>query len=207
MTRYGVQEGAKNGYNPNKKGRPSHHPLIAFIADVKLVANMWLRSGEISSTNNFLGFLEDTLYKLKNKTVSLLRLDSGFYQSDIWDYIETKSMEYVVAVKFSAPIQRLIASSNNWISLDTGIEIYEQLYQIDLWTTPRRLVIVRQKIKDRPNATAKQLRLFAEVEVFKNYRYPAYVTILKFAHTEIWRLYRGRADIENKRIEVRFWFR
>lgn len=61
MTRYGTQQGAKKGYNPNKRGRPSHHPLIAFIADVKLVANMWLRSGDTSSANNFLGFLEDTL--------------------------------------------------------------------------------------------------------------------------------------------------
>jgi hypothetical protein len=33
---------------------PSHHSLIAFIADVKLVANMWLRSGDTSSANNFL---------------------------------------------------------------------------------------------------------------------------------------------------------
>jgi len=40
MTRYGVQEGAKKGYNPTKRGRVSLHPLIAFIADVKLVANI-----------------------------------------------------------------------------------------------------------------------------------------------------------------------
>jgi hypothetical protein len=51
---------------------------MAFIADVKLVANMWLRGGNTSSATNFLGFLEDTLSKLKNKTVSLIRLDSGF---------------------------------------------------------------------------------------------------------------------------------
>jgi len=30
-TRYGVQEGAKKGYNPTKTGRVSHHPLIAFM--------------------------------------------------------------------------------------------------------------------------------------------------------------------------------
>ena len=63
MTRYGTKEGSKKGYNPAKKGRASHHPLIAFIADVKLVANMWLRSGDTSSSNNFLSFLEDTLAK------------------------------------------------------------------------------------------------------------------------------------------------
>ncbi len=79
MTRYGSQEGAKKGCNPAKRGRASHHPLIAFIAEVKLVANMWLGSGNTSSSNNFLAFLEDTLSKLKNKTVSLIRLDSGFF--------------------------------------------------------------------------------------------------------------------------------
>jgi len=92
MTRYGVQEGAKKSYNPAKKGRPSHHPLMAFVADVKLVANMWLRSGDTSSANNFLSFLEDTLSKLKNKTVSLVRLDSGFFQSNIMDYLEEKQL-------------------------------------------------------------------------------------------------------------------
>jgi hypothetical protein len=206
MTRYGIQDGAKKGYNPGKKGRPSHHPLIAFIADVKLVANMWLRSGDTSSANNFLSFLEDTLAKLKNKIVSLIRLDSGFFQSDILDYLELKNMDYVVAAKFSQPIQRLIAASHNWITLDTGIEICEHVYQSDSWTKPRRLVIVRQRIKDRPAATGKQLRLFAEEEVYRNYRYSAYVTNLKLAPAEIWRLYRGRGDAENRIKELKYDF-
>ena len=88
MTRYGHQEGSKKGYNPKKKGRNSHHPLIAFIDDIKLVANMWLRSGDASSANNFVGFLEDTLSKLKNKNVSLIRLDSGFCQAPIFSHLE-----------------------------------------------------------------------------------------------------------------------
>jgi hypothetical protein len=157
MTRYGEQEGARKGYNPSKKGRASHHPLIAFIADVKLVANMWLRSGNASSANNFLSFLEDTLSKLKNKTISMVRLDSGFFQSDILDYLEKKVMDYVVAVKFTHPIQRLIHGSRNWIVLDTGIEICEQMYKSESWRKERRIVIVRQRIKDRPQAAGKQL--------------------------------------------------
>ena len=206
MTRFGTQEGAKIGYNPNKKGRPSHHPLIAFISDVKLVANMWLRSGNTSSANNFLGFLEDTLSKLKNKTVSLIRLDSGFFQSDILNYLEVKTLDYIVAARFSHPIQKLIANSNNWIVLDQGIEICEQYYQSNSWSKPRRIVIVRQKIKDRPQAPGKQLSLFLEEEIYKNYRYSAYVTNLKFASAEIWRLYRGRGDAENRIKELKYDF-
>lgn len=206
MTRYGQQEGAKKGYNPNKKGRASHHPLIAFIADVKLVANMWLRSGDTSSANNFLSFLEDTLSKLKHKTVSLIRLDSGFFQSDILDYLEEKLMDYIVAVKFTQPIQRLIHASNNWTVLDTGIEICEQMYQSDSWNKSRRIVIVRQRIKDRPQAAGKQLGLFLEEEIHKNYRYSAYVTNMKLAPAEIWRLYRGRGDAENRIKELKYDF-
>ncbi len=69
--------------------------MIAFIADVNLVANMWLRSGDTSSANNFLSFLEDTLSKLKNKVVSLMRLDSGFFQWDIMDYLGGESNQGV----------------------------------------------------------------------------------------------------------------
>ncbi len=43
MTRYGRQEGVARGYNPAKWGRPSRHPLMAFLADVQRVANLWLR--------------------------------------------------------------------------------------------------------------------------------------------------------------------
>lgn len=206
MTRYGCQEGSKKGYNPAKKGRPSHHPLIAFIADVKLVANMWLRSGDTSSSNNFLNFLTDTLNKLKDKTISLIRLDSGFFNSAIMNHLEEKNIDYIIAARFTHPIQKIIKASTNWIILDTGIEICEQMYQSESWSKARRIVIVRQRIKDRPKATGKQLRLFIEEEIHMNYRYSAYVTPMKLAPAEIWRLYRGRGDAENRIKELKYDF-
>ena len=206
MTRYGEQEGAKKGYNPSKKGRASHHPLIAFINDAKLVANMWLRSGDTSSANNFLSFLEDTLSKLKNKTVSLIRLDSGFFQSNILDYLEQTTRNYIIAAKFTQPIQRVINSTNTWILLDNGIEICEQMYKSDSWKNSRRLVLVRQQLKIRPNAPGKTLSLFPEDEIHRNYRYSAYVTNLEFAASEIWRMYRGRGDAENRIKELKYDF-
>jgi hypothetical protein len=36
QTRYGHQEGAAAGYNPHKRGRKSHHPLLAVIAGTRL---------------------------------------------------------------------------------------------------------------------------------------------------------------------------
>lgn len=207
LTRYGNDvEGAKKGYNPKKKGRNSHHPLIAFVSDVNLVANMWLRSGDTSSANNFLSFLEDTLQKLQHKTVGLIRLDSGFFQSDILDHLEARNTDYIIAAKFTHPIQCLIADYKAWIRLDDGIEICEQYYQSDSWTKARRLVIVRQKIKERPQATGKMLSLFPEEEAHRNYRYSAYVTSLNLSAAEVWRLYRGRANAENYIKELKYDF-
>ncbi len=48
--------GAKKGYNPKKPGSNSHHPLIAFVAEVRMTVNFWLRSGNSYTTNNFYSF-------------------------------------------------------------------------------------------------------------------------------------------------------
>lgn len=206
ITRYGTQEGSKKGYNPQKPGRPSHHPLIAFVSDVKLVANMWLRSGDTGSANNFLSFLEDTLGKLKNKTVSLVRLDSGFHNKEIFDYLEHKQLDYVVAARFYQPIQYIISQQQAWIAIDHGIQITETRYQSPEWKASRRVVIVRQLIKERPKAPGKTLRLFEHEELHQQYRYTAYVTNLKLSAADVWRLYRGRGDAENRIKELKYDF-
>lgn len=208
MTRYGEQQGAKKGYNPQKRGRASHHPIMAFIADVKMVANFWLRSGNSSSSEGFVAFLEDTFQKLKNKTVSLVRLDSGFYSKEIMDYLEQKEkpVNYVIAVKFYEPIQRMIAGVSAWLAVDEGIEISETNYQSQKWGKPRRIVLVRQRIKQRPKATGRALKLFKDEEYYRQYRYSAYVTNLTLPAIEVWRLYRGRGDAENRIKELKYDF-
>jgi hypothetical protein len=35
LNRYGDQEGSAKGYNPNKRGRISHHPLMAFVGHTR----------------------------------------------------------------------------------------------------------------------------------------------------------------------------
>ncbi len=74
MTRYGAQQ----GYNPRKPGRASHHPLMAFISDPRMVANFWLRPGDAHTANNSESFLDSTLDRLGDQQVALLRADSGF---------------------------------------------------------------------------------------------------------------------------------
>ena len=48
MTRYGREQGVERGCNSRKPERYSHHPLMAFVADARLMANLF--SGCVSAT-------------------------------------------------------------------------------------------------------------------------------------------------------------
>ncbi len=78
---------------------------MAFVNDVRMVANFWLRSGDANTANNFVAFFEDTLSKFGNKTVGLTRLDSGFCSNEVMSYLESKQMKYIVAARFSHSIR------------------------------------------------------------------------------------------------------
>ncbi len=79
ITRYGDQEGSAKGYNPNKKGRNSHHPLLAFISQTRIVANAWLRPGNTAASSNCVEFMKETFNQcLSSKDVGLVRETKGF---------------------------------------------------------------------------------------------------------------------------------
>ena len=114
MTRNGEQEGASRGYNPAKHGRASHHPLLAFVAQARLVANFWLRPGNAASANNVLQFLKPTLTHLGDKVVGLLRADSGFFDNAFLTVLEAKQIPYVIAAKLTQALQRTIYQTGGW---------------------------------------------------------------------------------------------
>lgn len=206
ITRYGEQEGAKKGYNKHKPGRKSQHPIIAFVSEIEMVANFWLRSGDAHTANNFKAFLEETLSFFGRKKIGLLRLDSGFYDKNIFDYLEQEevAIDYIVAVPMYVTIQRKIAVQKTWLHIKEGIEIAEFEYKAQDWAKGRRMIAVRQKIAKHPKAVGKQLSLFEDDYELNGYRYTCYITTLKLSAADIWRLYRGRANCENRIKELKY---
>lgn len=203
LTRYGTQQGAAKGYNPQKPGRNSHHPLLAFVDECKMIANFWLRSGNAYTTNNFLSFLQDTMDRLQGKKVSLLRADSGFYGKEIFDFLEQEHIKYIIVARHYSTIQRKVAGLQDWWTLEDGLQVAETTYQSDTWKEARRLVVVRQQIRKRPKATGKQLKLFKDEGIYENYRYSCYITNLELSAHMVWKMYRGRADCENRIKEIK----
>jgi len=206
MTRYGQQQGAAKGYNPTKPGRCSHHPLMAFVSDVRMVANCWLRPGNAGSANNGVAFLATTLEHLGDKRVGLLRADSGFCEAGFLDEVERRRLNYVIALKLNQPLQRALVSATGWWKLDDGIELVSIEYHAHPWSQPRRVVGIRQHVLLKSDAKGKQLSLFAQDETIRNFRYAALVTNLALPDVEVWRCYRGRADCENRIKELKYDF-
>ena len=98
VTRYGNQDGAKKGYNPNKKGRASHHPLLAFLNGSRVVLNIWNRSGDTSSKNNILSFFNCVYQRIQGLVkIKGVLADAGFYDETFIRLIEEKKLDYIRA--------------------------------------------------------------------------------------------------------------
>jgi hypothetical protein len=202
ITRHGTQDGAVRGYNPNRRGRPSHHPLLAFVAEARMVANFWLRPGNTHSANNILQFLQSTFHQLGDKTVGLLRADSGFFDEAVFSLLENRLIPYIIAARLTQPLQRELYQATGWWALAPGLELTELRYTASGWSAPRRLIVVRQSTKRR-DAPGKQLSLFADDPDIQGWRYGAFATSLDLPMVEVWRTYRGRADCENRIKELK----
>ncbi len=200
ITRYGEQEGTALGYNPKKKGRPSHHPLIGFLNRTKYVVNLWNRSGNTASANGCLEFAKQTWERLGSRLKILgVLADSAFYNVDLIEFVEEKQVPYVIAARLSRPLQSEIAKITDWKKVDHGISVAEFNFEHKdkKWKKPRRYIVVRQQITaEKPKPPGRQLSFFKEDENLGCYRYGCYLTSHTESSEQVWRIYRLRAGDE-----------
>lgn len=198
ITRYGEQEGSAKGYNPNKKGRNSHHPLMAFVSQTRMVANAWLRPGNTADSSNCKAFMEETFNEaLKDKKVGLVRADSGFYTQELLAYLESKQLNYIMATRMYPNVKSAVWGLDNWIELSKGIELNEMIFN-HTDGKPRRYIVIKKKVEDRPKAGGKLL-----FDDLPGYRFSCYVTNLDLPLDQVWNIYNTRADCENRIKELK----
>ena len=190
----GNQEGVKAGYTRHGI-KPCLHPLLAVVAEVRLVAQLWLRSGNATCGSNAAAFFEDLWHNLpRHLRLRGVRADSGFCLPDLLELWERLKVPYVVVAQLSEPIKNLLRRDQGWTATEVpGTEVSELEYQMLGWTRPRRLILIRHRVAERPQAGGKKL-----------FDVPGYVfQVLVTSHlaTEtplsVWRHYNGRADCEN----------
>lgn len=196
--RYGHQEGSLKGHNPRKHGRPSHHPLLALLAEAKVVAHAWLRSGNTGSARGVRSFLDEALTRLPpGYRLYAVRADSGFFDAAVLSDLEQRHLPYAVAVRVTKPLRRQLAGAQGWTEFAPGLEVSELRYTTYGWPAPRRVVTVRERIAERPEARGRKL-----IEV-PGYTFHAVVTTLELDAVEVWRFYNSRAESENRIKELK----
>jgi hypothetical protein len=188
----GHQEGVAVGYT--RQGlKPCHRPLIAALAEGKLIANYWLRRGDSACVNGAAEFLRQTVTNLPSHIhIGLLRGDAGFGQNSVMEMAEELGLKFILVARLTQKIQSLCRHDDRqWQGTEVaGLEVQEAA----LDQPGRRLIIIRQRIEQRPQAGGKSL-----LEV-PGYRFQALITNLPSSvdALTVWRRYNGRADIENR---------
>jgi hypothetical protein len=201
----GHQQGVAVGYT--RAGlKPCLHPLLAVIAEVRLVAQLWLRAGNSHCGSNALAFFLDLWENLpRHIRLRGVRADSGFCLPELLELWEGMGLAYVVVAQLSEPIQKLLKGDLQWQKTEVpGTEVAELEYQSMRWPYPRRLVLIRHQVCE-PEDTRAGKRLLD----VPGYRFQALVTSLPATThppLRVWRYYNGRSDCENVIKELREGF-
>lgn len=107
VVRYGKkQAGAEVGYNPKKRGRPSHHPLVAFLSTGDCLGVRW-RPGNANCAAGALEWITDLVKWLRSAGVEeiTVRLDKGFYSKATAETLKGLGVKFVLKVPESRVIQ------------------------------------------------------------------------------------------------------
>jgi hypothetical protein len=195
-TVYGRQQRARVGYNPKKPGRKSYHPLLCFVGETRDFLWGRFRPGDRNNVQDSKGFLRECLARLGAGIKELfLRADSGFYSDNFLRYIEGKrgmAIWYAIVVRLYPAIQARVAGLA-YRDIGSGVEVGEFQYQGLGWKKPRRMVVIREEIKEGEKKK-KEPKLFE----LKGHIYQVIVTNIEdWAPEEVWRFYNDRANVEN----------
>ena len=143
-TVYGNQQGAEKGYNPNKHGAKSYHPVLAFVSEIKYVVNSWFRCGSAYTSNGICEFIKQTKALLpSNVRRVFFRADSGFFNGALFDLLESYHWTYLVKVKLKNLKQLLESQTWHQLPGNPNIAICEFQYQGKSWKKKRILKAIR----------------------------------------------------------------
>lgn len=211
---YGHQEGAHIGYNPHKPGRPSHTYHTYLIANIRLVLDVEVQAGDQSHANYSMPGLMQLLDRLPvDSKPHFIRGDCDWGSGAIMTQLEDKSYSYLFKLKKSKNVKTLIYKHHclgAWVYFKGDWEAKEDTVQLMGWENPRRVIIVRRKIRsdnilalEDANNPQQTLTFIDGPGNIKAYEYSVLITNLKDELITIIQHYRDRADCENYFDEIK----
>jgi len=197
VVRYGTkQAGAEKGYNPKKPGRPSHHPLLAFLAQTGDCVGVLWRPGSAGTAAGAVEWVQTLVGRLRAAGVReiTLRLDKGFFSQEMVEALEALCVRYVLKVPdwpwVRARLGRFRRSAKHTSSRETLWTTSTRLYGARLFSLERRRPL-------RPDSGELALET---CEVTK--RAHVLTNIAAIHALTAWRLYNRGAVVEHRIAEL-----
>jgi hypothetical protein len=189
-TVYGNQLGAAKGYNPDKKGAKSYHPLLAFISELKIIVNNRFRTGSAHTSNGILSFVKQTAEILPKEIGKVFfRADSGFFSGELFDLLEELGWDYLIKVKLKNLYKLLLGQQ--WKEVTPGVSVCEFEYESKQWRKKRRLKAIRTL------SGYTEVEYFGETQRVAVYEYACYCSSLDLSGEGLHEQYNERSTSEN----------
>jgi hypothetical protein len=157
------KEGASYGYTKLL----GYHPILATRADTREALHIRLRKGSANTQKGMLRFCEELIARVERagaRGVKLLRADSGFWNTKVFEYLEKMGWEYSVGVRMIKTVRAAVETIDEdaWQRIDYPdggeAQISETLYG------ERRLVVRRTRL------------LGAQAELWPDWRHFCFIT-------------------------------
>lgn len=198
FSREGQQEGARKGFKPRRKGRNSHHPLLAVLAEAPFILHGWLRSGNTGAARGVGPFLQEALALLpEGMWLRPVRAGSGFFDGAFLDFLEERALPYVVVARLTTTLKRQCAGIQEWTPIDEHHAAGQFTLKLLGWSKERRFVVVRERVRETKAAVGRKL-----IDV-PGYTFRIWVTNRSEEALTLWRDYNGRACVEQRIQELK----
>ena len=193
LTLYGKQQGARVGYNPKAKGRPSYHPILCFEGHGQEFWHGSLRPGDAGSNTGARHFVRRCLDKvppsIPHSRIRFLA-DAGFFSGALIEDLDQWGCGYTIVCR-SFEHYKQLAEQAGFHDFKMGWGAAEFEHRPQKWSQPHRFIAIRRPLPVDPDQAA-QLTLFKD----KRYSYSVLVSNLGLTPWRTWTDYVGRANIE-----------
>ncbi len=195
----GHQEGAVKGYNPKKPGNRCYNLQFAFCDEIKAYLTGYVRSGDTYTANGTAEMIKEIMTHLRDEGLGItFRMDSGYFDEDILETIESFGCTYVIKGKeYPTLVAQVTDPSIVFVTGEEGRETAEITAALNTWDRARRFVVSRV-LKDEKDR--KQLS-FLEGE---EYDYFFFVTNTELSSVEVVEFYEKRGNCENYIKEAKY---
>jgi hypothetical protein len=158
-----LKQGAGYGYTKLL----GYHPILATRADTREALHIRLRKGSANTQKGMLRFCEELIARVDRAGVTgvkLLRADSGFWNTKVFEYLEKMGWEYSIGVRMIKTVRCAVeqVDEQDWQRIDYPqggeAQIAETVYG------ERRLIVRRTRL------------LGAQAEIWPDWRHFCFIT-------------------------------